>query len=63
LGLGGFIRGWQSGWLVGKLTLKMRGKDLIIKHKKAPPFLRARADYENGFLLKILHILHTEERK
>jgi len=43
--LGGFTRRWQSGWWVGKLSLKiMRGKDLIKKHKKAPPFLRARAD-------------------
>jgi hypothetical protein len=41
----------------------MRGKDWIKKHKKAPPFLRARADYEKVKLLKILYISPTEERK
>ena len=35
---GSFTRHWQSGW-VGKLDLKLiSGKDLINKHKKAPPF-------------------------
>ena len=43
--LGGFTRRWQSGWWVGKLSLKLiRGKDLIKKHIKAPLFLRAHAD-------------------
>jgi hypothetical protein len=37
---GGFNRRWQSG-LSSKL---IREKYLIKKHKKAPPFLKARAD-------------------
>jgi hypothetical protein len=41
----------------------MRGKDFIKKHRKVPPFLRARADYKKVKLLKILYILPTEERK
>jgi hypothetical protein len=57
---------WQSGWWVGKLTLKLiRGKHLIKKHNKLTmlPFFRARADYKKFKLLKILYILPTEERK
>ncbi len=51
--MGGFTHRWKSWFWVGKLSLKlMRVKDLIKKHKKAPPFLRARAD-----------ILPMEERK
>jgi hypothetical protein len=46
--LEGFTRRWQSGWWVGKLSLKlMREKDLIKKKKKKKkqlPFFRARAD-------------------
>jgi hypothetical protein len=43
----------------------MRGKDLKRKQKKAPPFLRARADYEKVDLLNILYIFpkEKEERK
>jgi hypothetical protein len=41
----------------------MRRKPLKKQHKKAPPFLRAQADYEKVKLLKILYILLTEERK
>jgi hypothetical protein len=36
---------------------------LIKKSKKAPPFLRARADNEKVKLLKIIYILPAEERK
>jgi hypothetical protein len=43
--LGGFTRRWQMGGGSVSFSLKlMRGKDLIKKHEKAPPFLRARAD-------------------
>jgi hypothetical protein len=41
----------------------MREKDLIKKHKKVPPFLRARVEYEKVKLLRILYILPTEKRK
>jgi hypothetical protein len=35
-------RRWQSGWWVGNLSSKlMRGKDLIKKHKKTPPFFKS----------------------
>jgi hypothetical protein len=64
LGLGGFTRRCQSGWLVGKLTLKlMRGKDLIKKHKKAPPFLSARADYEKLSFLKFFIFCQRKKGK